>query len=53
MALLIARRSFSIFGNAELGGPKGPKIITGIFLICRCMSKQRIGTLFAHSSKTV
>jgi solute carrier family 8 (sodium/calcium exchanger) len=34
MALLITRRSFSIFGNAELGGPKGPKIITGIFLIC-------------------
>ncbi|XP_066988084.1 sodium/calcium exchanger Calx-like isoform X8 [Macrobrachium rosenbergii] len=33
IALLMARRMFSIFGKAELGGPPCPKICSGIFMI--------------------
>lgn len=33
LALLMIRRFSSFFGNAELGGPKGPKIGSGIIFI--------------------
>ncbi|XP_064104847.1 sodium/calcium exchanger Calx-like isoform X12 [Macrobrachium nipponense] len=33
IALLMARRVFSVFGKTELGGPTGPKICSGIFMI--------------------
>ncbi|XP_076074474.1 sodium/calcium exchanger 2-like isoform X1 [Mytilus galloprovincialis] len=34
LGLLIVRRFTGIFGNAELGGPTGPKMACGLFLIC-------------------
>ncbi|KAJ8316782.1 hypothetical protein KUTeg_005666 [Tegillarca granosa] len=33
LALLVVRRYVGFFGKAELGGPKGPKIVSGIILI--------------------
>ena len=33
IALLMTRRYLGVFGKAELGGPKVPKIICAIFLI--------------------
>ncbi|CAG2244534.1 NCX [Mytilus edulis] len=36
LGLLIVRRFTGIFGNAELGGPTGPKMACGLFLICLC-----------------
>lgn len=33
MGVFIVRRNFTVFGNAELGGPMKPKILCGIFLI--------------------
>ncbi|XP_068208798.1 sodium/calcium exchanger Calx-like isoform X3 [Palaemon carinicauda] len=33
IALLMARRIFGVFGKAELGGPTGAKIFSGIFMI--------------------
>ncbi|CAL4104637.1 unnamed protein product, partial [Meganyctiphanes norvegica] len=31
---LLLRRYVAFFGKAELGGPKGPKMITGVFFVC-------------------
>ena len=33
LLLLVLRRNLALFGKAELGGPKGPKIFTGVSLI--------------------
>lgn len=33
LLILIVRRYFDFYGKAELGGPKHPKIASGIFLI--------------------
>lgn len=33
LSLLLVRRYVPLFGRAELGGPQGPKIASGIFLI--------------------
>merc|ERR1711899_539243 len=32
VGLLMLRRSLSVFGNAELGGPNGPKYVSGVIL---------------------
>jgi len=32
VVLLMLRRSLSVFGNAELGGPNGPKYASGVIL---------------------
>lgn len=34
IGLLVLRRFTGVFGNAELGGPKIPKIICGIIFVC-------------------
>lgn len=33
LILIVIRRYVGVFGNAELGGPKTPKMISGIFMI--------------------
>lgn len=33
LILIVVRRFVGVFGNAELGGPKTPKMISGIFMI--------------------
>lgn len=33
LILIVIRRFVGVFGNAELGGPKTPKMISGIFMI--------------------
>ena len=33
IAILMLRRFFSVFGKAELGGARGPKIACGIFFV--------------------
>ncbi|XP_041363701.1 sodium/calcium exchanger 2-like [Gigantopelta aegis] len=33
LGLLVLRRRLRFFGNAELGGPKGPKIFSALFMI--------------------
>lgn len=31
--VLFIRRKLAVFGNGELGGPKGPKYASGLFLV--------------------
>lgn len=33
LILIVVRRVVGVFGNAELGGPKTPKLISGFFMI--------------------
>ena len=48
IVLLILRRNLSFFGNAELGGPNGAKIASGVFMICLWLIYVILSSLFAY-----
>ncbi|CAI2351135.1 unnamed protein product [Caenorhabditis sp. 36 PRJEB53466] len=34
LIVLVLRRKLSLFGKGELGGPFGPKVLSGVFFVC-------------------